>query len=232
MTSFVLPLRLFSKQQTKMVAAHSEENECLLKKGYSWSREATLQLISLYEEMKELFQNVNYKKKQVWEMMQSGKSGSSPRAEQREGKWKALNTLYFRKCEDHNNKTGNDRRECPFYKELSEFYGYRPNVRPYATVSSSGHGDSARRPKSDEEDEENDKERSQAMNKRTQIQQGSVQPLRKRPRKHGGVWESETKMSVFRGCRIMLRRNVKSRKPSEKELNNTTERKWSFFLDC
>ena len=108
------------------MAAHSEENECLLKKGYSWSREANLQLISLYKEMKELFQNVNYKKKQVWEMiavrMQSEKSGSSPRAEQCEGKWKAL-TLSFRKCEDHNSKTGNDRRECPFYKELSEVYG-------------------------------------------------------------------------------------------------------------
>ena len=57
-------------------------------------------------------------------------------------------------------------------------YGYRPNVRPYATARSFGHGDSARRQKSDEEDEENDKERSQAIKKRTQTQQGSVQPLR------------------------------------------------------
>ena len=172
-----------------MAAAHSEENECLLKKGYSWTREATLQLISLYEEMKELFQNVNYKKKQVWEMiavrMQSGKSGSSPRAEQCEGKWKAL-TLSFRKCEDHNNKTGNDRRECPFYKELSEVYGYRPNVRPYATASSSGHGDSARRQKSDEEDEEdeeNDKERSQATNKRHSDAAGISSTPQKTPKK-------------------------------------------------
>ena len=60
----------------------------------------------------------------------------------------------------------------------------------------------------------------------------SVQPLRKHPRKHGVLWESEIKMSVFRGYRIMLRRNVKSRKPSERELSNTTERKWSYFLDC
>ena len=42
-----------------------DENEFLRKKGYSWSREETLVLISLYEEMKELFKNVNYKKKKT-----------------------------------------------------------------------------------------------------------------------------------------------------------------------
>ena len=76
---------------------------------------------------KELFQRVYYKKEQVWEMiavrMKSGKSRSSPWAEQCEGKWKAL-TLSIRKCEDYNSKTGNDKRECPFYKELSKVYGY------------------------------------------------------------------------------------------------------------
>ena len=125
-----------------------DENEFLRKKGYSWSREETLMLISLYEEMKELFKNVNYKKKQVWEMIAArmkSESSSSPRADQCEGKWKAL-TLAFRKCEDHNSQSGNDRRECPFYKELAEVYGYRPNVRPYATASSSGNGDSTRSP--------------------------------------------------------------------------------------
>ena len=169
-----------------MAAARSEENEVLLKKGYSWSREDTLQLLSLYEEMKELFQNVNYKKKQIWEMiavrMQSRKSGCSPRADQCEGKWKAL-TLAFRKCEDHNSKTGNDRRECPFYSELSEVYGYRPNVRPYATASSSGHGDSARRQESDEQNEGNDEESSQAGRKRTADAAGVSSTPQKTPKK-------------------------------------------------
>ena len=54
-----LNIAAFSKQQTNMAAARSEENAFLLKKGFSWSREDTLQLMSLYEEMKELFQNVN-----------------------------------------------------------------------------------------------------------------------------------------------------------------------------
>ena len=89
-----------------------DENELLRKKGYFWSREETLLLISLYEQMKELFQNVNYKKKQVWEMIAARmrrESGCSPWPDQCKGKWKAL-TLAFQKCEDHNSKTGNDRR--------------------------------------------------------------------------------------------------------------------------
>ena len=126
-----------------MASAACEQNEILLKKGYSWSREETLLLISLYEEKKEMFQNVNYKKKQVWEVIvaimqaESVESGRniSPRADQCEGKWKVL-TRGFHKCKDHNSQTGNERRECPFYKELSEVYGYRPDVRPYATASS------------------------------------------------------------------------------------------------
>ena len=69
----------FAQQQTKMAAAGStneqlqnEENAFVLKKGYCWSREETLFIISLYQEMKEdkeYFQNVNYRKNTVWEMI-------------------------------------------------------------------------------------------------------------------------------------------------------------------
>ena len=119
--------------------------EFLKKKGYSWTREETRLLISLYEEKQDLFKNINYKKKQVWEIIASRmkEHDCTARPDQCEGKWKAL-TLAFRKCEDHNHQSGNNRRECPFYQELSEVYGYRPNVRPYATASSSGLGDSRR----------------------------------------------------------------------------------------
>ena len=58
-----------------------------------------------------------------------------------EGKWKSL-TAAYRKTIDHNNRTGNERRECAFFSELSEVYGYRPTVNPVATASSSGKGDS------------------------------------------------------------------------------------------
>lgn len=183
-----------------MASAACEQNEILLKKGYSWSREETLLLISLYEEKKEMFQNVNYKKKQVWEVIaaimqaESVESGRniSPRADQCEGKWKAL-TLGFRKCEDHNSQTGNERRECPFYKELSEVYGYRPNVRPYATASSSGQGDSLRCPEndsakseksSDDDVKERTPETSTATKKRKTVASSSTTP--KKPRLGSG----------------------------------------------
>ena len=125
--------------------------------------------------MKEDFQNVNYRKKSVWEMIATGmqESRGTLRPDQCEGKWKTL-TQAFRKCEDHNSKSGNDRRECPFYEELSEVYGYRPNVWPYATASSSGLGDSTRRPKTPEKsDDENNGEKSPSMRKRHSNAAGS-----------------------------------------------------------
>lgn len=39
---------------------------------------------------------------------------------------------------DHNSKSGNDRKECPFFQELQTSYGYRPNVTPRYTAASSG----------------------------------------------------------------------------------------------
>ena len=187
-----------------MASAACEQNEILLKKGYSWSREGTLLRISLYEEKKEMFQNVNYKKKQVWEVIaakmqaESVESGRniSPRADQCEGKWKVL-ALGFRKCKDHHRPTGTERSEGPFYKELSEVYGYRPNVRPYATASSSGQGDSLRCPendsaKSEKSSDDDVKERtpetstaaSTATKKRKTVASSSTTP--KKPRLGSG----------------------------------------------
>jgi len=39
-------------------------------------------------------------------------------------------------------RTGSDRRECAFFNELSDVYGYRPTVHPVVTSSSTGKGDS------------------------------------------------------------------------------------------
>ena len=63
------------------------------------------------------------------------KNGYSPSAINCENRWKCL-TSSFRKCEDNNNKSRRGRKECKFYKELAEVYGYRPNVRPFVTFSS------------------------------------------------------------------------------------------------
>lgn len=44
-------------------------------------------------------------------------------------------TFKFRVCVDHNSKSGNDRRECPYFDKLQECYGYRPNIDPSYTRS-------------------------------------------------------------------------------------------------
>ena len=55
--------------------------------------------------------------------------------EQCSNKWKKLEEKY-KKVKEHNNKAGNDRKECDFQQELEEFFGTDPKIIPMATVSS------------------------------------------------------------------------------------------------
>ena len=110
----------------------------------SGGAENTLLLISQYREHEKLFRNVNCKKKSVWELITASMAAENPnlslRPEQVKGKWKSL-TLVFCKCCGHISSSRNDRKGCPFYREIAEFHGYRPNLRPYATDSSSWKAD-------------------------------------------------------------------------------------------
>ena len=69
------------------------------RKGFWWSREDTLLLISQYREHEKLFRNVNCKKKSVWELITASMAAENPnfsrRPEQVEGKLKSL-TLAIR----------------------------------------------------------------------------------------------------------------------------------------
>lgn len=154
-------------------------------------------LISQYREHEKLFRNVNCKKKSVWELITASMAAENPnfsaRPEQVEGKWKSL-TLAFRKCCDHNSISGNDRKECPFYREIAELYGYRPNVRPYATSSSSGKADYVRpQTKSQEEkleeteEEDRNEEEVTVVLKRPAASQDSLQKKKRLSKKEKGV---------------------------------------------
>ena len=55
--------------------------------------------------------------------------------EQCSNKWKKLEEKY-KKVKEHNDKTGNDRKECDFQQELEEFFGTDLKIIPTATVSS------------------------------------------------------------------------------------------------
>ena len=114
------------------------------RKGFWLSREDTLLLISQYREHEKLFRNVNCKKKSVWELITASMAAEnpnfSPRPEQVEGKLKSLTPAFRQDC-DQNSILGNGRKECPFYREIVQFYGCRPEVRQYATGSSSEKAD-------------------------------------------------------------------------------------------
>ena len=139
------------------------------RKGFWWSKEGNLLLISQYREHEKLFRDVNCKKKSLRELITASMATENPnfraRPEQVEGKWKSL-TLAFCKCCNHNSISGNDQKECPFYREIAEFYGYRPNVRLYVTSSSSGKADygchqtesQEEKPEQTEEEERNEEE--------------------------------------------------------------------------
>ena len=91
-----------------------------------------------------LFQKINFKIKEMgFENVEELQWNNC------EGKWKSLISAY-RRAVDHNNKSGNDRKECASFKELSDVYGYRPTVKPVATSSSSGNGDSLSRNEEEE----------------------------------------------------------------------------------
>ena len=78
--------------ETKMASCSGESVEAVeRRKGFWWSREDTLLLISQYREHDKLFRNVNCKKKSVWELITASMAAENlnfnPRPEQVEGKW-------------------------------------------------------------------------------------------------------------------------------------------------
>lgn len=67
-------------------------------------------------------------------------------------KWKKLEEK-FKKVREHNDKTGNDRKECDFQEELAEFFGTDPKIIPAATVSSLSVNPATGNTSTDEEEE-------------------------------------------------------------------------------
>ena len=219
---------LFSLE-TKMASCSGESVEAVEKrKGFWWSREDTLLLISQYREHEKLFRNVNCKKKSVWELITASMVAENPnfsaRPEQVEGKWKSL-TLAFRKCCDHNSISGNDRKECPFYREIAEFYGYRPNVRPYATSSSSGKADYVR-PQTESQEEKLEETEEEDRNEEVTV------PVLKRPAtSQGSQGSSQKKKRLSKKERGVKSRNeyLQWLQEYKEEKKNEEEKKMEKF---
>ncbi|XP_060562969.1 uncharacterized protein LOC132722481 [Ruditapes philippinarum] len=107
------------------------QNEVLQSPSFQWTRPAVLRLIALYKENEAKFQKPAIKKKTVWqEIANKITEHLLPVTwQQCEQKWKNM-TKAYRDTIDNNRKSGADRKECPFFKEIGEIYGYRPNVTP------------------------------------------------------------------------------------------------------
>ena len=104
----------------------------------TWSTKGTKLLISLRRENDDLFAKGKVRKNVAWQIIAEKfnlTSSVKVTGEQRSNKWKKLEEKY-KNVKEHNDKTGNDRKECDFQQELEEYFGTDPKIIPTATVSS------------------------------------------------------------------------------------------------
>ncbi|XP_053394053.1 uncharacterized protein LOC123539896 [Mercenaria mercenaria] len=99
-----------------------------------WPKEKVLKLIDLHAQYEQMFSKPSIKKKHVWALIAAKLCSDTFNVtiEKAEQKWKNL-TKNFRDTIDHNNKSGSAPKHCPYFEELQEVYGYRPNVKPVFT---------------------------------------------------------------------------------------------------
>ena len=112
-----------------------EEEETKL---ITWSSKSTKLLISLRRENDSLFSKGKVRKNVAWKRIADQFNSTSTvkvTGEQCSNKWKKLEEKY-KKDSEHNSRTGNDRKECEFQDEMTEFFGSNPKIVPAATVSS------------------------------------------------------------------------------------------------
>ena len=112
---------------------------------FHWKERHVLCLIDAYKKHQNKFKSVNYKSKDIWKKitedieheLTKNKEFIVPTKVQVENKWKTIYNRY-KKVTDHNNVSGNERKECPFYRELNDLFHNKPNVNPILTISSNG----------------------------------------------------------------------------------------------
>jgi len=103
----------------------------------AWNKDATLCLLRLYGNMKPKFDSSRYKNCMVWRELAAllQKEEFNYTVEQVEGRWKTLLAAY-RRVTDHNNTSGNDRKDFEFMSEMKEILVDNPTIQPQCTISS------------------------------------------------------------------------------------------------
>lgn len=102
-----------------------------------WERKEVELLFSLRSSMEEKFLGAKAHKL-LWdeiakEMLNNTELCTKATGKQCENKYKALKREY-KKTFDHNNTSGNDRKECPFYDEFNSLYGMKAGTKPAFTL--------------------------------------------------------------------------------------------------
>ena len=121
----------------------------------TWSTNSIKLLISLRRENDGMFSKGKVRKNVAWQRIAEQFNATSSvkvTGEQCSNKWKKLEEK-FKKVREHNDKTGNDRKECDFQEELAEFFGTDPKIIPAATVSSLSVNPATGNTSTDEEEE-------------------------------------------------------------------------------
>jgi len=117
-------------------------------------------LISIYNIHKEKFNSIKFRNTTVWDIIKRHlhselqKSGETivPTKDQIHSKWRNLKRTYIQHV-DASNKSGEGKRTPPpYFREIGDILGYKPNVNPQFTIDSSGN----KRKKEEKEQEEQD----------------------------------------------------------------------------
>ncbi|XP_067051789.1 uncharacterized protein [Acropora muricata] len=104
----------------------------------AWTQTYTKLLISLRKEKDDLFSKGKVRKNIAWQRVAEKFNSTSEVIvtwEQCSNEWKKLEERY-KKIQEHNGKTGNDRKDMEFSEELSDFFGNDPKIIPCSSVSS------------------------------------------------------------------------------------------------
>ncbi|KAM7426578.1 hypothetical protein ABFA07_022156 [Porites harrisoni] len=106
----------------------------------TWTPNYTKLLISIKKEKQANFTSGKMRKKEAWSTVAEAFNATDGvvarvTSEQCANKWKKLEEK-FKKTEEHNAKTGRERKTCEFYEELSDCLGDNPKIIPVVTVSS------------------------------------------------------------------------------------------------
>ena len=121
------------------VSNHLAVNSVTANRRKQWSKEQVLALLDLYEKRRNDFKDPKKRNKDVWEAIGKGMEElgfpDKRNAGDCESKFKNLKRSYISTV-DHNNTSGNDRKTCAYFDEMSKLFQQDARIQPVTLCSS------------------------------------------------------------------------------------------------